>query len=1669
MKVSRSKRFNEICSPYISEISEKCKTDSSLPDEMRKLAQKFVKSLHIDASSQDTIEAFKEYADSHGIINIDSMADGEFGRLIDFLLGEETGDIVKNYIRSMPRQAYTERWNRRSQRTRMVKPHISNLYYLLITTFLYHASKRTPSDILSVGRTPEEVKEFEEASFLNQDLWLAAMIMSGNRECIAWLSEAMTAETNFKKMTYEHFRAIARSGNYELLELEGKLLMAARLQEGLRQAIVETMDCGLPESFIHIFNVIRDNNLQRFASVKRGVAVTTGLGEQDAPDRITDKFINLIHSYINSRDEARKGIESDNAMEVFLGLWATGFVEVLDTVPLIEKLIAEAPAYKVEAAMLYLECTQLYSINSRLASLAIHTRYADHAVVAGALEYYLPEESYTHGGFMHSWNMRNAGKITVPPLSDYFNSKEETEVDFELMVSIFNDMKPKEVFDPYVFPWIQVTLTRDEIATRICRLAMLIGTPEQTDRAIDFMDAMDPSNRSAYLNGMMMKPATRKQVRFLVDSMSDRSEAVREIAIGIVKKINRKGLLIEEDYATMRENLRLKAADMRIATIGILADLPEKEAQHNARLLLNDKSADRRLAALDMIRIWQDKGKHTALVESLLPDVKGIARPTSREKVLIDAICNAEDESESGNSAANGYGLYDPEGEISFDIAAIDTNPDIRNILWFADKKRYTEVLGKIMEMIRDNADLEFKNEYGETQRFGNTVYVSNYNKTGLKSIAFPEKWEELYRREIADAADMLRLKTAREFTDSKDKAHVPVLSKYFGDKITENLFKGKGSDDPMYNSAVRSIDTLYEEYGRDDEGNLRNLIAIVSHIAATIAPKDAVKRYKRFSWSDKENIPVYSADPLSTIINQLRDSDKMPGELFRQSFVARYTLWKKAGYESETTIPVRAAEYLRAWHLGIISESDVRRELLARGQASADLMEILSEMIPGAKLRASWRWRKGDEPTELTAEEVQLIAPAIDAVLDIELQRGDTPTPVSEIAENIRCIRGVDYLMRILTGLGKEKPVVIGYNAGNGKRTMFSRLLGVCIPGEEDNAKRLRQAAAKAGISDEQLVVAAMYSHRWLGIVEEAIGWKGLTSAAYYFMAHTGESLDESAKSHISRYTVVSPDDFADGAFDPVWFREVYKVLGKKRFEVVYGAARYIAEGNRHTRARKLSDAALGILKAKDVQKEIVEKRNKDLVVAYGLIPLSRNRLKDLRQRYALLSKFAKESKQFGAQRQASEGRAVKLALDNLARTAGFGDSVRLTWCMEADLVKEVSEFLAPAEIDGVRLWIELESGVPELVVESKGKRLQSIPTRLKKDKYVEKMREVYKQLKDQHTRGRALLETAMTDGAEFTAEEIGQLRENPVIWSLLSRLVLRKADGFGFPGDDGKSLVSSDGEILPIDEADILTIAHPYDLMESGVWSSYQSALFERQMRQPFKQVFRELYIPVEEEKEQSKSLRYAGNQILPARTVGVLKKRQWTVDYENGLQKVCFNGNVTAVMYAMADWFSPADIEPPTLEYVAFYDRRTLDDKNIGEVDPKVFSEIMRDVDLVVSVAHAGGVDPETSHSTIEMRRAIVEHSLPMFGIENVELTGNFAKVKGTHACYNIHLGSGVIHKEGGAHIAVLPVHSQTRGRIFMPFLDEDPKTAEIISKILLFADDTKIKDPFILNQI
>ena len=50
-----------------------------------------------------------------------------------------------------------------------------------------------------------------------------------------------------------------------------------------------------------------------------------------------------------------------------------------------------------------------------------------------------------------------------------------------------------------------------------------------------------------------------------------------------------------------------------------------------------------------------------------------------------------------------------------------------------------------------------------------------------------------------------------------------------------------------------------------------------------------------------------------------------------------------------------------------------------------------------------------------------------------------------------------------------------------------------------------------------------------------------------------------------------------------------------------------------------------------------------------------------------------------------------------------------------------------------------------------------------------------------------------------------------------------------------------------------------------------------------------------------------------------------------------------------------------------------------------------------------------------------------------------------------------------------VCIVPVHAQHRGRLFLPFADDDPRTAEVLSKVILLARDDEIQDPSILEQL
>lgn len=116
------------------------------------------------------------------------------------------------------------------------------------------------------------------------------------------------------------------------------------------------------------------------------------------------------------------------------------------------------------------------------------------------------------------------------------------------------------------------------------------------------------------------------------------------------------------------------------------------------------------------------------------------------------------------------------------------------------------------------------------------------------------------------------------------------------------------------------------------------------------------------------------------------------------------------------------------------------------------------------------------------------------------------------------------------------------------------------------------------------------------------------------------------------------------------------------------------------------------------------------------------------------------------------------------------------------------------------------------------------------------------------------------------------------------------------------------------------------------------------------------------------------------------------------DEGVRRTFHDAGLTVALGFLDGWGSPVEVEAPTLEEVRFHPRGEWTSIKVGDVPARVFSEVMRDLDLVVSVAHAGGVDPEATASTIEMRAALVEETCGLLKIENVRVDKRWALVDG-----------------------------------------------------------------------
>jgi HEAT repeat protein len=1451
----------------------------------------------------------------------------------------------------------------------------------------------------------------------------------------------------------------SRPDGWEFVE---RLLLAAQRQEGLRQVVLESVDEAHPDAFRRMLGLVREHDLARFSATVRALNVWLALGFGAGEVRAINAIVERLLRYLDDPEEGRRAVEDGEAEDAYLALWAAAFANAPAAVSLARPLLADSdPERRFAAVHLLAEL----GLTTAVEALAPALEDGDLRVAARALD-----------GMR--WTFSEGGPDVSEPLERLLTRLE----------------RPKTNLEPILWPWTGRVLEASTVG------ATLATHVEKRDpmRLLPHQKALDPFWRARLVPHLgeqaRASPAARAA---LLECVGDPSPQVREAAFGALEKIT----VDEAEALTLEALLTRKAGDLRRGVTGLLVGLGERKALESADRLLAAGDRMQRLAGLEVLRRLVEEGhSDTEARRRAVAYRREREQLDEAERTQLDALVEREEETPTLDDA---LGLLDVEGlspglkPQRHDVALITeaSLAALRDLDALADEHRDARVplegwlLEKEDEGLLGDADWRFP-------RPSRSLAPVRGEQVELSPERLPlrEVWESWLAERPASTRDADGFELLRALVVPV-KERRPQFPGFRHELPGEDaLLPERRRPELDYPHVVQAVAEWLALLHLPREGPAFLLDAVETHLA--LVPRGellsdpqpdipGVTFGRTPTWRERGWLAYLE---LARTVRQLRPSFWSQEDQLR---LWRLERWVEAPLETSTlTLTDRlrglrarkAAKHVRppvtevllAFRAGVASEADVIAHLLGPreedGYSRFDFHGLvqLSGRHPEPFAQADPR---------LT----EIVQRCRERILEVELARGEAPTAASGLALALRHSGGLDVLVRLLAALGRGRFVRGWSYDSESREVVFSRLIRATFPTPEETPRAFAERSRAAAIAERRLLELAAFAPQWARHVEAALEWPGLASSIWWFHAHTKDvswtvepEVREAWAADVAEQTPLSSPDLLDGAVDVEWFERAHGELGVEHWNALMAAAKYCSTGAGHKRAELFAEAMVGRIDELDLRSRIVEKRHQDSVRALGLMPLPRGKRKregTVLERYELVQEFVRTSRQFGSQRQASERRAAEIGLANLARTAGYRDPLRLSWAMEARGVADLADGPLTVTVGDVEVSLQIgDDGKPEVETRKDGRVLKSVPAAARKNTEVKALRKRATDLRRQASRMRTSLEAAMVRGDVFEGSELRELCQHALLTPMLAGLVLLGEGIAGYPIAEGKALIDHSGKRHAVGAREALRLAHPVDLLQGGAWSSWQRDCLARHVLQPFKQVFRELYVPTTDElADAGISRRYGGHQLQPRKALALLGSRGWVAHPEEGVRRTYHDAGLSAGLIFLQGFFTPADVEELTLETVSFFKTESAELVPITDVPARLFSEAMRDLDLAVSVAHAGGVDPEASASTVEMRANLVGETCQLLEIENVRLDEPWVLVDGQLGEYSIHLGSAVVHRRPGGAVCIIPVHGQHRGRIFLPFADDDPKTAEVLSKVLLLARDSEIKDPTILEQL
>jgi hypothetical protein len=191
--------------------------------------------------------------------------------------------------------------------------------------------------VQAVGPYPEKDVVWHAAWAAHQNAWgtaeglgalFAAAIDAGGKtgdEVFEILCASARGEHEIGIMGRHVTQALLCASRPDGWEFVEKLLLAAQREEGLRQAILESVDTAHPEAFRRMLRVILDQNLVRFSATVRALDVWLGYMWDSVSTGVVNKVIERLLLYLEDESARAAAIKGKDAEQCYLALWAIAF------------------------------------------------------------------------------------------------------------------------------------------------------------------------------------------------------------------------------------------------------------------------------------------------------------------------------------------------------------------------------------------------------------------------------------------------------------------------------------------------------------------------------------------------------------------------------------------------------------------------------------------------------------------------------------------------------------------------------------------------------------------------------------------------------------------------------------------------------------------------------------------------------------------------------------------------------------------------------------------------------------------------------------------------------------------------------------------------------------------------------------------------------------------------------------------------------------------------------------------------------------------------------------------------------------------------------------------------------------------------------------------------